>query len=187
MEALSPEQAFAVRAQQAEAERAAAAAQNVQLTPQEQRDIEQQSRQAFASRGMLGSTGSVASELLGRDVYREQKASERRAEAAAARGDLFNLASSFYTAPGLSLLGSQPLSYTTGQQQIGLGLGAIGSAVPQMISPDVGPNLAMQERGNQLQMQGAMAQSSAARSAGRSQMIGGIATGVGAAAAAALI
>ena len=175
MEALSPEQAFAVRTQQAEAERAAAAAQR--LTPQEQRQAEQAARESFGQRGMLESTGSVAAELLGR----ENILAGKRQEAAAARGDLFNLASSFYTAPGLSLLGSQPLSYTTGQQQIGLGLGAIGSAVPQMISPDVGPNLAMQERANQLQMQSAQAQASATRSAGKSSMIGGIAQGLGAA------
>jgi hypothetical protein len=178
MEALSPEQAFAVRAQQAEAERAAAAAQR--LTPQEQRQAEQAARESFGQRGMLGSTGSVATELLGR----ENILAGKRQEAAAARGDLFNLASSFYTAPGLSLLGSQPLSYTTGQQQLGLGLGAIGSAVPQMINPDAGPNLAMQERANQLQMQAAMAQASAAKKAGKSSMIGGIASGIGAAIAA---
>jgi hypothetical protein len=48
-----------------------------------------------------------------------------------------------------------------------------------MISPDVGPNLAMQERANQLQLQSAKAQASAARSAGKSSMIGGIASGIG--------
>jgi len=48
------------------------------LTPEQQRNADQSARESFAARGMLGSTGSVASEILNRDAALQG----RRAEAA---------------------------------------------------------------------------------------------------------
>ena len=158
VEGLSPEQAAAVQMQAREAQRADVASRG--LTPQEQRMSQQQAREAYGARGMLGSTGSVVGEALGR----ENILAAKRQEAAAARGDLFNLASSFYTAPGMAYLTSAPVSYQAGQQTLGLGLGAIGSAVPQMINPDVGANLGMANQQNITAAQAANAQARAARS-----------------------
>jgi len=112
-EALSPEAAAQVQAATREAEQAYRRADQRQLSPQEQRDVTQQTREAFGQRGMLGSTGSVASEILNRDVYRRGVQQEARAEAAQAGGRAFNLGQGFY-GQGLNLLSQAPLSYQSG-------------------------------------------------------------------------
>jgi hypothetical protein len=63
----------------------------------------------------------------------------------------YQAAGGFYTAPGLQLFGSQPLSYQSGQQMMGLGLEAIGSGRPQMIDIGTPFNLGAAERQNQFQ------------------------------------
>jgi len=166
VEGLSPEQAAAVQMQAREAQRADVASRG--LTPQEQRMSQQQAREAYGARGMLGSTGSVVGEALGR----ENILAAKRQEAAAARGNLFNLASSFYTTPGMAYLTSAPVSYQAGQQTLGLGLGAIGSGVPQMINPDVGANLGIANQQNVTAAQAANAQSSASNTAALTSALG---------------
>ena len=179
VEGLSPEQAAAVQAQQREAQRAEVAARG--LTPQEQRMADQQARESFGARGMLGSTASLVGEAMGR----ENILAAKRQEAAAARGGLFDLAGRFYTAPGMSYLTSAPTTYSAGMQTLGLGLGAIGSGVPQMISPDVGANLGMVNQQNITAAQAAQAQARASQSAGimggLGALGGGLAQGAGAA------
>ncbi len=165
-QALSPEAQAQVDAANFEAQRATQAAR--QLTPEEQRMTDQATREAYASRGMLGSRGSVAGEVLGRAGLMAQK----RQEANQARTGAFNMAQNFYTAPGLQALGNLPLSYQTGQQQLGLGLNAIGSALPQMINPDTGVNLGMQQRAQQVAAGGANAQAQAGYASGLFQGIG---------------
>ena len=171
-QALSPEAQAQVDAAQMEAARATQAAR--QLTPEEMRMSDQASREAFASRGMLNSRASVGSEVLGRADLMARK----RQEANQAQTGAFNMAQNFYTAPGLQALGNAPLSYQAGQNQLQMGLGAIGSAVPQMINPDTGANLGMANRANIVAAQGA--QASATGSA-----LGGLFQGIGSAAAAA--
>lgn len=143
-QALSPESQAQVDSAQYEAQRASQAAR--QLTPEEQRMSDQASREAMASRGMLNSNASIGSEVLGRSNVMAGK----RMEADQARGNAFNMAQQFYTAPGLQALGNAPLSYNAGQQQLQMGLGAIGSAAPQMINPDAGVNIGAQNRANQV-------------------------------------
>jgi hypothetical protein len=154
-QALSPESQAQVDASAAEAARASQAAR--QLTPQEQRMADQAAREAYASRGRLMGNEAVSSEILNREGIMAQK----RAEAAQARNAAFGQAQEFYTRPGLMALGSAPVSYQAGQQQLGLGLGAIGSATPQMINPDVGVNLGMTQRAQQTQANIAGAQAQA--------------------------
>jgi hypothetical protein len=181
MQALSPEQAFATQQAQQEAERAYASAQGV--TPQEQRSYQQQAREAFQSAGRLGGNANIVSEAMGR----EDVLARKRAEAQAAGARSFDMSNQFYTAPGLAMLGSAPLSYQTGQNMMGLGLGAIGAGAPQMINPDVGINMGSQERSNQMAYQGAQAQNKAAATASRNAMIGTGVSAVAGIAAAALI
>jgi hypothetical protein len=176
MEALSPEQAAAVRASAQEAERARAAALGV--SPQERRSYEQQSREAFQSSGRLGGNLGLLSEAMGREDILARK----RAEAAMAGQNAYNLAQGFYTQPGLGLLSQQPLSYQTGQQMLGLGMGGIKQGTPGLIQADTGLNLGAAQRQNQLQAQAANAESQAAYSSGLFEGIGGIAQGIGAAA-----
>lgn len=118
MAALSPEQASAVQAQAQEAERARVAAQGV--TPQERRAYEQQAREGFQAAGRLGGNRALVAEAMGREDVLRQK----REEAATAGARSYDLASRFYTSPGLGLLSQQPLSYQTGQQTLGTAMTA---------------------------------------------------------------
>jgi peptidoglycan hydrolase-like protein with peptidoglycan-binding domain len=169
-QALSPEQAGVVGASTSEAMRARQSSYG--LNPQEQREATQAAREAFGARGMLGSNASVAGEVLNR----EQSLFRKRQEAAQAEQQAFNMAGQFYTQPGFSMLGSQPLSYQTGQQQLGLGLGAIGAGTPQLFSPDAALNLGAAQRQSMLNAQMAQAQAGASRSSG---LMGGIGSAIG--------
>lgn len=171
-QALSPEAQAQVEAAQMEAERARVAAQGV--TPQEQRMYQQTARESAQMAGRLGGNAAIASEIMGRENVLAQK----RAQADAARMGAFNMAQSFYTAPGLQALGNAPLSYQAGQNQLNLGLGAIGSAVPQMINPDMGVNIGMQQRSMQQQANAANAAAGASRSSGLMGMFGSIGAAV---------
>lgn len=125
-EGLSPEQAAMVRASTAEAERATAAAQRV--TPEEQRMYQQTAREAAQASGRLGGNAAIAAEVMGRENVMAQK----RAEADAARQRAFGQAGEFYTAPGLSMLGSTPASYAAGTTLAGTGLGLGRELGPQL-------------------------------------------------------
>lgn len=159
-QALSPEAAAAVQAANLESQRATQAARGLNF--QEQRAAQQSAREAFGARGMLGSTGSVAAEILNR----EDMLARKRAEAAQAGANAYNLASQFYTAPGYATLGSAPLSYQAGLGLLSSGMQAVGSATPQLINPDVGVNLGAAQRQNQLQAQMANQQAKSAYSTG---------------------
>jgi len=145
MAGLSPEQASAVQQAQQESQRAYAAAQGV--TPEQQRMYQQTAREAAQASGRLGGNSAIAAEVMGR----ENVMAAKRAEAAQAGESAYKMAGQFYTAPGLQLLGSQPLSYQSGQQIMGLGLEAIGSGRPQMIDIGTPFNLGASERQNQFQ------------------------------------
>jgi len=168
MQGLSPEQASVVQGFASEAERARASAQGV--SPQERRGYEQQARESFQASGRLGGNLGIVSEAMGR----EDVLARKRAEAAQAGGRAYDAAQGFYTQPGLQLLGSQPLSYQSGQQMLGMGMGQIGRGTPGLINPDMGLNLGAAQRQNQLQAQAANAQAQASRSAGMMEMFGKI-------------
>ena len=168
MEGLSPEQAAVVQGFSQEAERARAAAQGV--SPQERRGYEQQVREGFQASGRLGGNLGIVSEAMGREDVMARK----RAEAAQAANQSYNAAQGFYTQPGLALLSQQPLSYQSGQQMLGMGMGQIGRGTPGLINPDTGLNLGAAQRQNQLQAQAANAQAQASRSSGMMGMLGSI-------------
>lgn len=144
------------------------------LPPEMRREADQQARQAYQSRGMLGSAGSVASEILNREAFRQNQ----RMEAAQMGDRAFQMGQDFYTAPGLSLLSQQPVSFQTGQQMLGLGLGAIGAGTPQLFDTGAAMNIGAAQRQNQVAAQGAQAQANAARFGG---LMGGLGS-IGAAA-----
>ena len=168
MAGLSPEQASAVQQAQQESQRAYAAAQRV--TPEQQRMYQQTAREGAQAAGRVGGNYAIASEIMGREDIMARK----RAEAAQAGQQAFNLAGQFYTAPGLQLLGSQPLSYQTGQQMMGLGLGAIGAGKPQLFDVGSALNLGAANRQNQLAAAQANAQAKAMQRAAMFNAIGEI-------------
>jgi hypothetical protein len=178
MAGLSPEQASAVQQAQQESQRAYAAAQGV--TPEQQRMYQQTAREAAQAAGRVGGNAAIASEVMGREDVMARK----RAEAAQAGQQAFNLAGQFYTAPGLQLLGSQPLSYQTGQQMMGLGLDAIGAGRPQLFDIGSALNLGAAQRQNIMGANAANAQARATYGAGMMGMAG---TAIGAAGAIAAI
>jgi hypothetical protein len=96
---------------------------------------------------------------------REDVFARKRAEAAQAGQNAYNVAQGFYTQPGLSLLSNAPLSYQQGQQFINTGLGAIGAGTPQLFDTSVGLNLGAAQRSNQLAAASANAQAKAAQQA----------------------
>jgi len=169
MQQLSPEQAGVVQGFDEEAQRAYAASQRI--SPQEQRGYQQTAREAASAAGRLGGNAAIAQEIMGR----EDMFARKRAEAAQAGQNAYNVAERFYTQPGLNLLGSTPLSYQQGQQFINTGLGAIGSGTPQLFDTSVGLNLGAAQRSNQLAAATANAQAQAARRAAMMNMIGDVA------------
>jgi hypothetical protein len=181
MAGLSPEQASSVQQAQQESQRAYAAAQGV--TPEQQRMYQQTAREGAQAAGRVGGNAAIASEIMGREDIMARK----RAEAAQAGQQAFNLAGQFYTAPGLQLLGSQPLSYQVGNQMMGLGLDAIGAGKPQFFDVGSALNFGAANRQNIMNAQAANAQASATRSAGMMSMVGGVAGAAGGIAGAALI
>jgi hypothetical protein len=168
MAGLSPEQASAVQQAQQESQRAYAAAQGV--TPEQQRMYQQAAREGAQAAGRVGGNAAIASEIMGREDIMARK----RAEAAQAGANAFNMAGQFYTQPGLQLLGSQPLSYQVGNQMMGLGLDAIGAGKPQLFDVGSALNLGAANRQNQLAAAQANAQAKAMQRAAMFNAIGEI-------------
>jgi hypothetical protein len=170
MEAISPEQAAVVSGAQQEAERAYAAAQGV--TPEQRRMYQQTAREGAQAAGRLGGNAAIASEIMGR----EDMMARKRAEAAQAGERAYNMAGQFYTGPGLGLLQTQPLSYQTGQQMMGLGLDAIGAGKPQLFDVGSALNLGAAQRQNIVNANAANAQARASYSSG---LFGGLGSAIG--------
>jgi hypothetical protein len=135
-----------------------------ELTPEEERNIQQRSRQASLARGRIGDSSSLAAEALGRSNYTAQFAPQAFAMNRQLAGDI-----------GSTILGRPSAAIGLGGQILGQAQqGAAGPMGPQLFDPNVGINLALQQRSQDINYQGAMAQASAARSAGRAGMFGSI-------------
>tara|TARA_R110002020_G_scaffold229767_1_gene440590 strand:- start:1603 stop:2667 length:1065 start_codon:yes stop_codon:yes gene_type:complete len=144
-----------------------------QLSPERAREAEQAARMAGVSRGRVGDSGTLAQELLGREASRAQL----RAEARQAGQMGFQQSRA---------LGGDPSQFLFGRptQQTAMGASLYGQAAglaaqptgPQLFDPNVGINLAMQQRSQDMTLQGAQAQANASQSAGRAQAFGKIAS-----------
>ena len=135
-----------------------------QLTPEEERNVQQQARAGSLSRGRIGDESSVASEVLGRDTYTAQFAQPAFAMNRQIAGDL-----------GSTILGRPSQSIQLGGQMFGQAQGlASGAMGPQLFDPNAGINMALQQRGQDMSLMGAQAQ-------GRGAMIGGALGGLGSA------
>ncbi len=139
-----------------------------ELTPEEERNIQQQARQASLSRGRIGDESSVAGEILGRDQYTAQ-----------------------FEQPAFQMnraIGGDPSQFLFGRptQQTALGSSLYGQAAgiaaqqqgPQLFDPNMGINLAMQQRSQDMTLMGAQAQANATKRAGKSSMFGSIVGGL---------
>jgi len=170
---LSPEAAMATQ-QASDAARTAYAA-SLGVTPEEQRMAQQAAREAAQSSGRLGDNSSIAAEVLGRSDIMARK----RAEAAQAGNQAFQLGQSFYQQPGLQALYSTPAGMQIGQNYLNYGVQSIGQSTPQLFDVGQALNLGAAQRQNQLSAAQANAQIKASNQASGMGLFGSIVKGAG--------
>jgi len=170
---LSPEAAMATQ-QASDAARTAYAA-SLGVTPEEQRMAQQSAREAAQSSGRLGGNSAIAGEILNREDILARK----RAEAAQAGNQAFQLGQSFYQQPGIQALYSTPAGMQIGQNYLNYGVQSIGQSTPQLFDVGQALNLGAAQRQNVLSAQQANAQIKASNQASGMGLFGDIAKGVG--------
>jgi hypothetical protein len=142
-----------------------------ELSPERRRMAEQAARMGSLARGRIGDESSIAAELLGR----EQVRSGLRAEARQAGGQAFGMQRQMAGDIGSVLLGRPSAAIGLGGQVLGQAqAGAAGPMGPQLFDPNVGLNMALQQRGQDVTFQGMQAQAQAASSAGIMGAVGSI-------------
>lgn len=163
---LSPEAAMATD----QASNAARIAYNASLgvTPEQQRMAQQTAREAAQASGRLGDNSSIAAEVLGREDILARK----RAEAAQAGNQAFQLGQSFYQQPGLQALYSTPAGMQIGQNYLNYGVQSIGQATPQLFDVGQALNLGAAQRQNVLSAQQTNAQLKSQNKAATMGLIG---------------
>jgi len=154
--------------QAAQAERLFAEAEGP-LSPERRRLAEQQARAGSLARGRIGDESSVAAEILGREQFKSGLRQEARQAGQLGFGQSRALAGDI----GSVLLGRPSMALGMGQNVLSQAQGqAAGPMGPQLFDPNVGINLALQQRGQDVQFQGMQAQAKGA-------VIGGLASGLG--------
>jgi len=146
-----------------------------ELSPERRRLAEQAARQASAARGRIGDQSSIAAELLGREQFR----SGLRAEARQAGGQAFGMQRQMAGDIGSVLLGRPSAAIGLGGSVLGQAqAGAAGPMGPQLFDPNVGINMALQQRGQDVTFAGMQAQAKAAGQAGFMGAVGAIGGGL---------
>jgi len=144
------------------------------LSPERRRLAEQAARAGSLARGRLGDESSVASEILNREQFRSGLRQEARQAGAGAFGMQRQMAGDL----GSTILGRPSAAIGLGGEVLrSAQAGAAGPMGPQLFDPNVGINLALQQRGQDVTFQGMMAQADATRSAGITRGLGSIAGG----------
>jgi hypothetical protein len=151
------------------------------LTPEQMRNAQQQARLAGASRGRVGDQGTIASEILSR----EQALRNRRLEALQTGQLAFGMNQATAADPFQAILGRPAQAPGMGMASSQFAAGLAGEQLgPNLFDPNAGINLGLQNQANlsnyQSSIYGAKAGLAGAQAQGRGQMIGGIASGVGA-------
>ena len=144
------------------------------LNPEQQRIADQQALQMSQRMGRVGDESSVAGQILGREQY----LSGLRDQAAGMGQQAFGMNRQLAGDLGMTILGRPSSAIGLGQSGIGAATNlAAGPMGPQLFDPNVGINLALQQRGQDVTFQGMQAQANAAQSAGGMGMLGNIAGG----------
>ena len=145
------------------------------LNPEQQRLADQQALQMSQRVGRVGDESSVAGQILGREQY----LSGLRGQAAGMGQQAFGMNRQLAGDVGMTILGRPSQSIGLGSQMLGQAqAGAAGPMGPQLFDPNVGLNMAMQQRGQDITFQGMQAQAKAAGQAGLMSGIGSIAGGM---------
>ena len=149
-----------------------------ELSPERRRAAEQAARETAMQQGRIGDQSLMAGELLGRERFR----SGLRQEARQAGAQAFGMQRGMAGDVGMTLLGRPTQSIGLGGQVLGQSQGlAAGPMGPQLFDPNVGINMALQQRGQNMSLMGANAQAQASSQAGMMGALGGLAGGIGAA------
>lgn len=146
-----------------------------ELSPERRRLAEQAARAGSLARGRIGDESSIASEILGREQFK----AGLRAEARQAGMGAFQQQRQMAGDVGMTILGRPSASIGLGGSVLGQAqAGAAGPMGPQLFDPNVGINMALQQRGQDVTFQGMQAQAKAAGQAGFMGAIGGIGGGL---------
>lgn len=139
------------------------------LSPERRRLAEQAARQASLARGRIGDESAIAAELLGREQFKAGLRQEARQAGAGAFGQQRALAGDV----GMTLLGRPSQAIQLGGQTLGQATGLAAQPIgPQLFDPNVGINLALQQRAQDVEFAGAQAQA-------RGSALGGLFGGIG--------
>ena len=141
------------------------------LTPEQQRLVDQQALGMAQRQGRVTDQSAVAGQLLGREQY----LSGLRGQAAGMGQQAFAQNRQLAGDVGMTILGRPSSAIGLGGQMLGQAQqGAAGPMGPQLFDPNVGINMALQQRGQDVTFQGMQAQANAAQSAGEMEMAGTI-------------
>ena len=144
------------------------------LNPEQQRMVDQQALGMAQRQGRVTDQSAVAGQLLGREQY----LSGLRGQAAGMGQQAYSQNRNLAGDVGMTILGRPSSSINLGGQMLGQAQqGAAGPMGPQLFDPNVGLNMAMQQRGQDVTFQGMQAQANAASSAGMMGAVGSIAGG----------
>lgn len=174
------------------------AASTGELSPLEQRRATQSAREASTARGRGMDQGALygemqsrmaeemnkqereiamGSQLLGQQSGMEQ---QRFGQEQAALGSAYGMQRGMAGDIGSMLFGRPSTSQAYGSQMLGSGLQQAGGPQgPSIFDPNTGINLALAQRGQDIDFMGAQAASQGAQSAGKSNMMGGLFSGIG--------
>ena len=148
------------------------------LNPEQQRLVDQQALGMAQRQGRVTDQSAIAGQLMGREQY----LSGLRGQAAGMGQQAFGMNRQLAGDVGMTILGRPSSSIALGGSMLGQAQqGAAGPMGPQLFDPNVGINMALQQRGQDVTFQGMQAQADASKSAGMmglaGSLLGGMATG----------
>jgi hypothetical protein len=144
------------------------------LNPEQQRLVDQQALGMSQRQGRVTDQSAIAGQLLGREQY----LSGLRGQAAGMGQQAYSQNRNLAGDVGMTILGRPSSSINLGGQMLGQAQqGAAGPMGPQLFDPNAGINLALQQRGQDVTLQGMNAQAKAAGQAGAMGAVGSIAGG----------
>ena len=144
------------------------------LNAEQQRIVDQQALQMSQMSGRIGDESSAAGQILGREQY----LSGLRGQAAGMGQQAFNMNRNIAGDIGSTILGRPSSAIGLGQSGIGQATNlAAGPMGPQLFDPNVGLNMAMQQRSQDITFAGIQAQANQASGGSAIGAIGGAALG----------
>ena len=144
------------------------------LSPEAQRNAEQQARLYGQARGRVGDTSTIAAEIMNREAAMGQ----RRQEAVTAAQMAFNANRMTSADPFQAILGRPSNAAQLGMAQTQFAQGMAGQQGPQLFDPNAGINLALQQNAN---LGNYNASTYGARAGAQGAIVGGLFQGVGSA------